>query len=84
MVRNGREGRSLTGSGRGTAAPAKTSTTDLYQGSAMNILTIAGLTAMLGLAGCSSLQPYPTQRLAADEEPVVTGPSTATCSRAMS
>ena len=42
----------------------------------MKIFTIAGLAAMLGLAGCSSLQPYPTQQMAADEAPVVTGPST--------
>ncbi|MEP6823791.1 MAG: CsgG/HfaB family protein [Ramlibacter sp.] len=42
----------------------------------MKIFTIAGLAAMLGLAGCSSLQPYPTQQMAADEAPVVTGPAT--------
>lgn len=42
----------------------------------MKIFTIASLAAMLGLAGCSSLQPYPTQQMAADEAPVVTGPST--------
>ncbi|RYF42175.1 MAG: hypothetical protein EOO25_07530, partial [Comamonadaceae bacterium] len=42
----------------------------------MKLFSIAALAAMLGLAGCSSLQPYPTKQMAEDEAPVVTGPVT--------